>query len=75
MHGHGIFIWKLGEGDKPCTENRYDGEYKYNLKDGIGTFYWEDGRIYQGQWANGKQHGLGIFTKVGKPKYSLYRNG
>jgi hypothetical protein len=30
-------------------------------KEGLGTFYWPDGRIYIGQWKDGKQHGLGKF--------------
>lgn len=30
-------------------------------KEGVGTFYWLDGRIYSGQWKDGKQHGFGKF--------------
>ena len=27
----------------------------------MGVFSWNDGRKYDGQWLNGKQHGKGIF--------------
>ena len=30
-------------------------------KEGLGTFYWPDGRVYIGQWKDGKQHGFGKF--------------
>lgn len=30
-------------------------------KEGMGTFYWPDGRIYIGKWKDGKQHGFGKF--------------
>lgn len=32
-------------------------------KEGIGKFYWPDGRVYIGQWKDGKQHGYGKFLK------------
>lgn len=32
-------------------------------KEGMGTFYWPDGRIYVGQWKDGRQHGFGKFRK------------
>jgi hypothetical protein len=25
-------------------------------------FYWKDGRVYEGLWKDGKQHGIGVFT-------------
>merc|ERR1719310_1756530 len=30
-------------------------------KEGEGTFTWPDGRQYEGQWHDGRQHGVGIF--------------
>ena len=37
---------------------------------------WPDGRIYQGQWQNGKQHGEGIYTKPdGTSRKGEWNNG
>jgi hypothetical protein len=53
-----------------CTVQGYSigkitGNMKANMlminKEGLGKFYWPDGRIYIGQWKDGKQHGLGKF--------------
>ena len=30
-------------------------------REGNGVFKWKDGRVYDGQWKDGKQHGIGIF--------------
>lgn len=34
------------------------------IKQGFGTYKFHDGKIYEGEWKNGKQHGKGkiIFT-------------
>lgn len=32
-----------------------------NNFDGKGIFKWRDGRIYEGDWKNGKMHGYGIY--------------
>ena len=42
MEGYGVFEWPDGR--------KYEGEYKYDLKEGHGTFYWPDGRKYTGAW-------------------------
>jgi hypothetical protein len=31
-------------------------------REGKGSFVWKDGRKYEGDWQDGKQHGIGIFT-------------
>ena len=42
----------------------YEGELKNNRFDGLGTFYYEDGRYYIGQFKNGNRHGKGqLFYK------------
>lgn len=33
---------------------RYVGEFVNDKKEGKGTFYWDDGRMYEGEWRNGK---------------------
>ena len=40
MHGEGVFKWKEG--------NKYQGEFKNDLKHGYGEFYWPDNRAYKG---------------------------
>ncbi len=32
-------------------------------KEGYGVFTFKDGRVYKGQWLNGKQHGRGTYKK------------
>lgn len=33
----------------------YSGMFRNDLPDGTGTYTWEDGTKYEGQWKNGKQ--------------------
>lgn len=43
--------FKSADGDK------YIGGYQENLKSGIGTFTWQNGNSYEGQWKEGYMHG------------------
>ena len=43
---------------KIFISNRYLNDKKH----GFGIFVWVDGRKYEGNWENGKRHGLGKFT-------------
>jgi len=36
---------------------------------GQGTYTWEDGSVYTGQWRNGKMHGWGTLTFPNGDKY------
>ena len=45
MHGKGKYRWTNGY--------RYDGEYKYGVKNGKGKYHLPDGRYYEGIWVNG----------------------
>ncbi len=39
-------------------------------------FMWSNGKIYQGQWENGKQHGKGeIIYPDGRKKKGIWING
>ena len=40
MDGKGVMKWLDGK--------EYDGEFKNDLKEGMGTFIWTDGRKYVG---------------------------
>jgi len=45
-------------------------------KHGHGTFYWPDGRSYEGQWMEGKQHGQGIvYNSKGERKEGKWDSG
>ena len=45
---------------KENTENYY-GEFKNDVFFGKGTYRWEDGTKYVGEWAANKKHGKGYF--------------
>ena len=42
----------------------YDGQYKDDLKHGVGKFVWADGRFYDGEWKNGQRHGRGMYQNT-----------
>jgi len=45
---------------KENSENYY-GQFKNDVFYGEGTYRWEDGTKYVGQWAANKKHGKGYF--------------
>jgi hypothetical protein len=56
-------------------EGRYLGEVQNNLSHGRGTFYWENGDVYRGNWVNGKKDGLGIYILTNGDYYEgFWRN-
>jgi len=57
---------------KEYTYGRYEGdfsEYHYERR-GIGTMYYKDGSIYEGEWNNDVRHGKGVLTN--KDRYKLF---
>ena len=48
---NGVFLWKNNE--------RYEGPLENNESSGNGTHFYEDGRVYSGQWKDDKWHGNG----------------
>ena len=46
MHGKGSMEWMGGR--------KYEGEFKDDLRDGIGKLTTEDGKIFEGIWNKGK---------------------
>ena len=45
-------------------------------REGIGKYYWNDGRVYVGFWENGKQHGLGLYiNNEKKENWGIWING
>lgn len=60
------------------TEEKYDNGYyvgEFNDKGerhGQGTYYWEDGSKYEGEWENGTRTGYGVMTWANGAKYAGY---
>ena len=41
--------------------NRYEGQIKNGLREGIGTMFYNNGYKYEGDWKNGLREGKGIY--------------
>ena len=54
MHGKGIYTIMMKSENKNDTDHveseKYEGEFKENMKHGFGTFTWRNGTIYKGEW-------------------------
>lgn len=51
------------------------GEYENGIKNGYGEYKYGNGRVYQGNWVNGKQHGEGKLIVDGKEEFNGYFAG
>ena len=61
-------VWKnFGDDD---SQQKYKGEIKGGLPDGLGFTLFTDGTKYMGQWQDGKQHGHGTFIFLTGEKMS-----
>ena len=67
MQGTGTYYY--GSSDPLQLGSRYTGEFKENLRYGMGRYFLADGSIYDGQWRDGVMNGLGVFTW---PDSSMY---
>lgn len=45
------------------------GEWRCNLKHGVGTFYYPDGSKYYGEWKRSLKHGHGVYTYYNGDRY------
>lgn len=61
-HGNGTY--KLPNGTA-----QYVGEYKEDLLDGNGKFYFENGNVYVGEWHADEMNGNGIMTYANEDVY------
>ena len=43
--------------------SKYDGEWQYNLRCGMGTHWLMNGDVYKGEWSQGMKHGRGQLTR------------
>ena len=41
--------------------DRYEGDFRNELREGKGIMYYYDGEKYEGDWRNGIKHGKGIY--------------
>lgn len=39
--------------------DQYEGKFKKGLPNGTGTYTWENGNVYTGDWKSGKRSGIG----------------
>ena len=62
--------------DTPNGGGKYKGSYKAGKRDGRGTFIWDDGTKYVGDWENDLMHGYGTLTLPDGSKYQgFWKNG
>ena len=55
FHGQGVYIFTSGE--------IYDGLLSMNDKQGIGTYYYDDGKsFYSGNWYQDMKEGSGVLN-------------
>jgi hypothetical protein len=67
MQGTGTYYY--GSSDPLQLGSRYTGEFRENLRNGMGRYFLPDGSVYDGQWRDGVMNGVGAFTW---PDNSMY---
>lgn len=50
-------MWKTGD--------RYEGQFGYDKREGLGEYYWSDGGFYKGEWKADRMNGFGRLVKDG----------
>jgi hypothetical protein len=51
--------------------DRYTGTFKKGYPNGIGTYTWSTGEVYNGQWMDGKRHGVGSYSYIEDGKLAV----
>jgi hypothetical protein len=71
--GQGTYYYgndgKSSETTGPQGGARYTGEFKENMRHGLGEYRLPDGSVYHGMWSQGKMNGRGVLTW---PDLSVY---
>ncbi|CAD8145490.1 unnamed protein product [Paramecium pentaurelia] len=70
--GKGILTWPLKENQK--QQEQYEGEFDNNLFDGFGIYKWNDGKVYEGRWKQGKRHGYGKYQGINQKYEGQFEN-
>ena len=61
---------------EPFINDRYEGDFRNNKKEGKGIYYWNDGERYEGDVRNGKPEGKGVYFFANGNRYEGdFRNG
>ncbi|KAG7368986.1 TIR domain containing protein [Nitzschia inconspicua] len=60
IQGNGTYYYGSSDPAKPGP--RYIGEFKENLRNGMGRYFLPDGSVYDGQFRDGVMNGRGLFT-------------
>ena len=66
FHGQGSYTSGLSF----ARGEKYIGEWKNNVKDGLGIEYYVNGDVYDGNWKKGRKHGHGILNKADGYQYT-----
>ncbi|MBN1250963.1 MAG: caspase family protein [Bacteroidales bacterium] len=61
FHGRGTLTFGK---DTKWYGDKYMGDWKEDLKDGWGTYYFANGDKYEGQWKNNKYNGEGTYFYI-----------
>ena len=77
-----LFLWDTPSGqvwktfrDKD-TQPKYKGQVEIGRPNGQGTYTFNDGRKYIGNWIDGEQNGRGILTSPNGEKYEgVWKDG
>lgn len=52
-----MYTWK--------NSDRYEGQFSYDKREGLGEYYWNDGGFYKGEWKADRMNGFGRLVKDG----------
>ena len=71
MMNKGLEELNLNAGDQEIQydNGRYVGQIVNGIKEGKGTYFWEDGDKYKGDWKNDKKNGKGIYLHSDGNRY------
>ncbi|MCK0130477.1 hypothetical protein MWU59_03085 [Flavobacteriaceae bacterium F08102] len=58
-----------GEGTMQYKTGVYKGHWSNGLRDGKGTYTWNNGDVYTGSWSKDKRHGYGEYVWHDGSKY------
>ena len=42
------------------NQDKYEGDFKGDRREGDGRYFFTDGHVYQGEWKNDQENGHGV---------------